>query len=79
MKLISTERKQLATNCDGPLEWFTVELFEVEPQDVGTVHSNYRGFKAGKYVIREHDVGRVIEERSQNSIYTCWFFKGGQL
>lgn len=74
MKAISSTNERRATNCGGPEETFKVERFLIEKDDVRTVHSNYLGYKRGKHVINESDVGRTIEEVSQGSSYMCWYF-----
>lgn len=63
-----------ATNCGGPMESFQVKRWQIEDQDVRTVHSDHNGYKNGKYVIRESDVGRAIEEVTQPGGYRCWYF-----
>lgn len=73
MKHLSSEYQRRATNWRSE-ETFKVERFEIEKEDVRTVHSNYLGYKHGKHVILESDVGRIIEETSQPGGYTCWYF-----
>jgi len=75
MKQISEPvRVQKSTNCGGTDEWFLVQDFEVEPEDVGREKDHYLGYRHIIYRFRLADVGRQIQVTSQGGGYTCWSF-----
>lgn len=66
--------KHLPANCDGPVELFWEQQWEVEEEDVGTVKENYLGYKHTGFKFGRGDVGKRIIIRSQKPAYECWFF-----
>jgi hypothetical protein len=66
-------RLQKPTNCNGPLEWFIEQDFEIEAEDAGKPRDHYLGYKHKTYTILRSDVGRRIRVTKQGD-YSCWGF-----
>ena len=73
MKALTEKKSRTAANAWGRDDTVQIQVFEVEPKDIGQVREHYLGMHHRSHVFRVMDVGQQIEVVTAPG-YTSWSF-----
>ena len=74
MKTLTLKNKMIANNAWGKACVTYNQKFMITREDVGIQKNHYLGYNHKSYKFSEKDIGKKINQQTDNTNWTCWSF-----